>query len=119
MEELEGYTAAIVSATGVTGSVAGTALKSIVSRTFRIGSEGESSAGKVEEVLGDIGVAVRDTEKEFRSFDMILKDVRDKWDGLSTVTKQNVAQTIAGKHVPGDTVTYLKKSVKSVKNLVA
>jgi TP901 family phage tail tape measure protein len=78
MEELEGYTAAIVSSTGITGSVAGTALKSIISRTYRIGTEGETSAGEVEETLAGIGVAVRDTSKEFRSFDTIMADLAKK-----------------------------------------
>lgn len=96
MEELEGYTAAIVSSTGITGSVAGTALKSIISRTYRIGTEGETSAGEVEKTLAGIGIAVRDTSKEFRSFDSIMADLAKKWDTLSNVTKQNIAQTMAG-----------------------
>lgn len=96
MEELEGYTTAIVSATGISGSVAGTALKSIISRTYRIGTEGEESAGKVEATLAGIGVSVRDVSKEFRDFDSIITDLSKKWDGLSNVTKQNIAQTIAG-----------------------
>lgn len=96
LDELSGYTTAIVSATGVTGNIAGTAIKSIVSRLFRIGTEGEASAGKAEQVLQEVGVAVRNASGDFRQFDEIISDLNGKWDGLSKVTKQNVAQTIAG-----------------------
>lgn len=98
MEDLAGYTTAIVSATGVTGSVAGTALKSVISRIYRIGTEGAGDAGKAEMALKEIGVAVRDASGEFRDFDVILSDLSSKWDGLNNVTQMNIAQVVAGTH---------------------
>lgn len=119
MESLSGYTTAIVSATGQTGSEVGTALKTVISRMYRIGTEGANSAGKAEEALAGIGVAVRDTSKEFRDFDSIINDLSGVWDDLNNVQKMNVSQAIAGKLVPGGMVTYLRESVKSVKLLAA
>jgi len=70
--------------------------KSIISRTYRIGTEGEASAGKVEQALADVGVAVRDTSGEFRAFETIMKELSQEWGSLSKVTKQNVSQAMAG-----------------------
>lgn len=57
----------------------------------------EEDAGKTEEVLGKIGIAVRKNDKEFRSFTAIMNDLNVKWKDLSNVQQLNVAQTIAGK----------------------
>jgi len=107
MEQLEGYTTAIVSATGIDGSETGTALKGVISRVFRIGSEGESDAGKSEKALNQLGIAVRKNANEFRDFDSILKDLQSKWDNLTNVQKSNIAQVLAGKHkLPEDVVIH-------------
>ena len=46
--------------------------------------------------MAGIGVAVRNAEGNFREFDMILKDIHDRWSDLGNITQQNIAQTIAG-----------------------
>lgn len=96
MEMLEGYTTAIVSATGLSGSEAGTALKSIISRVYRIGSEGEGDAGKAMKALEGVGVQVRQMNGEFRDFDVVLKELNTKWKDMTTAEKTSVAQAVAG-----------------------
>jgi TP901 family phage tail tape measure protein len=97
MEELIGYTTAMASATGATGSEVGTALKSIISRLSRVGTE-ELDMSKAEQTLSDFGIGIRKTSEEFRSFDDILKDIVDKWDDLSSRDKQRLAFDIGGTH---------------------
>lgn len=53
-------------------------------------------AGKSEELLNSLHIAVRKNANEFKSFDTILKSIKAKWGEWSSITKQNVAQTIAG-----------------------
>jgi TP901 family phage tail tape measure protein len=96
MENLEGYITAIVSATGLSGSEAGTALKSIISRVYRIGEEGAESDGKAMEALKGVGVEVTQLNGEFRDFDTVLAELSDKWKDMSTAQKQNIAQAVAG-----------------------
>jgi TP901 family phage tail tape measure protein len=96
VQQLEGYTTAIVSSQGISGDEAGTAIKSMMARMFRIGPEGEEDAGKSEKTLKSLGVAVRDSVGQFRSFDDILKDVKTNWASWGNVTQNNVAQVVAG-----------------------
>jgi TP901 family phage tail tape measure protein len=96
IQTLEGYVTALVSSMGISGEEAGTALKSMISRVYRIGAEGAEDAGKTEEQLKKIGVAVRDSEGNFRSFDKILEDVKSKWQDLTNVEKVATAQQIGG-----------------------
>jgi TP901 family phage tail tape measure protein len=96
IQDLEGYTTALVSSMGIQGSEAGTALKSMISRVFRLGSEGAEDAGKAEETLKGIGVAVRDTSGSFRAFSDIIKDTQNKFSGLNNVQQMAVAQAVGG-----------------------
>jgi TP901 family phage tail tape measure protein len=97
IQELEGYITAINSATGISGSEAGTAMKSIISRIYRVGEEGVMDAGKAEEALAEIDVGVRNASGEFESAGTILKDLGEKWKTMSTIEKTALAQTVAGK----------------------
>lgn len=94
MQSLEGITTAIVSATGISGDEAGTAIKGFISRIFRLGSEGEEDAGKSEALLKSLGIEIRKSATEFKNFDDILKEINSNWNSWGSITKQNVAQTI-------------------------
>lgn len=97
LDKLNGYTTALVSSTGIEGSEAGTALKSMISRTYRIGSEGVDDAGKTEILLNEMGVAVRDKlSGNFREFGAILQDVKSGWSSYSNIEKMAIAQSIGG-----------------------
>lgn len=98
IQQLEGYTTALTSSMGITGDEAGTALKSMMSRLFRLGSEGEEDAGKAEEYLKSIGIVVRDTTGNFRNFSDILQDTQFKFKDLNNVQQIALAQVIGGTH---------------------
>jgi TP901 family phage tail tape measure protein len=108
IEQLEGYTTSMASSLGLRGSEIGTAIKSFISRLYRIGPEGEEDAGKAEATLDKLGIAVRDKlTGEFRKFDDILTEIRGKWADWGNVTKLNVAQVMGGKCVPQYAVMYI------------
>jgi hypothetical protein len=98
IQELEGYTTSLVASTGISGQEAGTALKSIMSRMYRIGPEGEEDAGRAEIVLKRAGVAVRNASGEFRKFGDVLDDIHKIWGTLSNVQQISIAQTVSGVH---------------------
>ena len=66
----------------------------MTSRLYRVGKDGEEDAGKSEIALNKIGVAVRDADGNFRSFDKILEDTKAKWGDLTNVQKSALAQQI-------------------------
>lgn len=97
LSDLNGYTTALVSATGIEGSEAGTALKSMISKVYRIGTEGIEDAGKTEVLLKEVGVAVRDNlTNSFRDFGDILQDIRDNWESYTNIEKMAIAQSVGG-----------------------
>ena len=98
LEKVQGYITAISVATGESGSEVGNALRSVMSRIYKIGEEGMEAQGKPEKMLQDIGVAVRDAKGEFRDFPSILDDLNIKWKEMSDTEKIATAQTVAGVH---------------------
>lgn len=98
IQQLEGYTAALVSSLGITGDEAGTALKSGISRIFRIGEEGFDDQGKAEKMLNSIGVAVRNSKGEFLGFDTIIQNTSKAFQSLTNTQQMAVAQAIGGTH---------------------
>lgn len=98
IQQLEGYITAVTSATGKTGAEIGTTLKSVISRTFRVGSEGFADAGKAEDALNNLGINIRKQSGDFKSFNTILTDLSQKWENMSKVQKLATAQSLAGTH---------------------
>lgn len=98
LEELEGYITSISVSTGDGGSEVGNALKSIISRIYKVGSEGIESAGKPAQALEEIGIAVRDLEGNFRPINDILSDLNIKWKTLTETEKIYIGQQVGGTH---------------------
>ena len=96
LQELEGYITAVTVATGADGGEVGNAIKSLISRVYRIGKDGIEDAGKSEIMLNSIGVAVRDASGQFLKIDTILKDLNGKWKDLNDTQKIAVGQTVGG-----------------------
>ena len=67
-----------------------------MSRVYKIGSEGIGSEGKPEKILESVGVAVRDSEGQFRDFSDILDDLDKKWGNMTQTEQTAVAQQVAG-----------------------
>lgn len=89
----------LVEKTGLQGSQLGNAVKTIITRTTKAGKilgidEGEIS--DAEKSLRNVGIAVRETDGEFREFKDTMKDLSEVWDSLSDVEKSNIAFNLAG-----------------------
>lgn len=50
----------------------------------------------IEKVLGKIGISIRSTNTEFRSFSDVLEELSDKWINLDNVSKNAIATAMAG-----------------------
>lgn len=102
IQDLEGYLTAMISSTGISGSEAGTAIKTVIARMFRIGKDGEEDAGKTESVLNKYGVAIRDSSKKYKDFTEIMDNVSKKIQQLqkeeNSYAVQEIAQTMGGQY---------------------
>jgi TP901 family phage tail tape measure protein len=98
LQQVEGYITSIATATGKEGSEIGNSLKSMMSRIYKIGEEGMESEGRPEKMLQSMGVAVRDSEGNFKSFSDILSSLSVKWKDMSDTQKIATAQIVAGQN---------------------
>lgn len=95
----------IIETTREAPETAGTAMKTIIARfqelkkaPDEIGEvDGEVvDANKIESALRTIGVALRDTEGQFRNLDDVFLEIASKWDSLDTNTQRYIATMAAG-----------------------
>ena len=109
IDQAAAYVATIADVTQMSGSSAGQALKTIISRygnvkagaynKLNIQSEGSDETVKlndVERVLNKLGVSIRDTNLQFKDFDDILEEIASKWNTLDTVSQKAIATAFAG-----------------------
>lgn len=109
IDQAAAYVATIADVTQKTGSSAGQALKTIISRYGNVKAgaynklnvDSESSdisenLNDVERVLSKIGISIRSTNLEFKDFDEILEEVADRWNTLDNVSKRAIATAFAG-----------------------
>ena len=93
LEENIGNITAIGAVTMESGKIIGNSLKTIYSRI--------TTLPKVEEVLNDVGVAVKgigvNGEEYVRPVNDILKDLAGSWHGLTDAKQQNIAVEVAGR----------------------
>lgn len=79
----------------------GTALKTVISRMRELTDyektlEDGMNVNRVESALANIGVALRDSNGQFRDLESVLTEVGKKWDTLNTNQQANVAVALAG-----------------------
>lgn len=96
IQDLNGYITALVQSMQISGDEAGTALKSMISRIYRIGEEGAEDAGKTEEFLNKLGIAVRKSKDEFLPFNEILLQIKNRWSELTQAEKIALEQQVGG-----------------------
>lgn len=105
LNRLLGYEAAVGEASQESMSVIGNSFKTIFSRMSDIKAgnlelideDGTTETlSDVETVLNNIGVQLRDSANEFRSFDDVLDDTAKRWDNLSSVQQAAVSKAFAG-----------------------
>ena len=87
--------ATMVEATRESATNIGSAMKSIISRMSEMKaglSQDENgeflNASKVETALKSVGVALRDTQGQFRDLDQVIIELGSKWSSLDSATKR-------------------------------
>jgi len=109
IDQAAAYVATISDVTQMSGSSAGQALKTIISRygNVKAGAYGklnvdsESSdesvnINDVERVLNKLGISIRKSNLEFKDFDEVLGEIAEKWGTLDRVSQKAVATAFAG-----------------------
>lgn len=104
-ENMSAFLTQIIETTREAPETAGTAMKTIIARfqelkkpMSEIGEvDGEVvDANKIEGALREAGVALRDTNGEFRNFDDVILELASKWDTLDKMTQRYIATQAAG-----------------------
>ena len=109
LDETIAYATTIIETTQRDASSVGMALRTIMSRYGNVKAGAytkmnlESSSdtdlenlNDIEKVLGKIGIRIRSTNTEFRSFSDVLEELSDKWINLDNVSKNAIATAMAG-----------------------
>lgn len=109
IDQAAAYVATISDVTQMSGSSAGQALKTIISRYgnvkagayTKLNTESESSdenvnINDVERVLSKLGISIRRSNLEFKDFDEVLDSIAEKWNTLDRVSQKAVATAFAG-----------------------
>ena len=104
-ETTAAFLSQIIETTRESAETAGTALKTVIARfqelkksPDEIGEvDGEIiDANKIETALRGVGVALRDTQGQFRDLDDVFMELAGKWDSLDTNTQRYIATIAAG-----------------------
>lgn len=104
-ETTAAFLSQIIETTRESAETAGTALKTVIARfqelkkdPAEIGEvDGEVvDANKIETALRSVGVALRDTNGQFRDLDDVFLELSEKWDTLNVNTQRYVATIAAG-----------------------
>lgn len=100
-DELVSYVATVSSVTRKSAESIGESFKTIFARMQSIkqgldyDQEGQPLSN-VEASLNKVGIALRDSQYQFKNMDEVLNEVAQKWSSLNDVQKASVAQEIAG-----------------------
>ena len=103
MDELLSYVATISDVTQASGDTIGVSLKTMFARinSVKLGSltddEGQDIS-RVETVLKQYGITLRDTNGTARETGDILDELSTKWDSLTGLEKSEIAMQMAGVH---------------------
>ena len=104
-ETTAAFLSQIIETTRESAETAGTAMKTVIARfqelkkdPAEIGEvDGEVvDANQIETALRSVGVALRDTDGQFRQLDQVFLELAEKWDGLTTNTQRYIATIAAG-----------------------
>lgn len=105
LDEAAAAITTIVDVSQKSASSVGESLKTLLSRfgNVKAGSfvdletgETDESLNDTEKVLNSIGISIRNSSMEFRSFSDVLDDLSEKWVNLSSVEQNAVSTAMAG-----------------------
>lgn len=101
MDRLLGYLASVQETTQKSAETVGESLKTMFARmnNIKLGvfvdDDGES-LNDTEKILKEFGIALRDTNDEFRAIPDVLDDIYARWDSFTTLEKSAIATAAAG-----------------------
>ena len=104
-ETTAAFLSQIIETTRESAETAGTALKTVIARFQELKKAPEEigeidgeivDANKIETALRTVGVALRDTQGQFRDLDDVFIELAGKWDTLDTNTQRYIATIAAG-----------------------
>lgn len=104
-ETTAAFLSQIIETTRESAETAGTAMKTIVARFTELKKnpnelvevDGEQvDANKIETALKSVGVALRDSNGEFRNLDDVFLDLAKRWDSLTVNEQRYIATMAAG-----------------------
>ncbi len=101
LEEYSSILGKIIETSRLSGSQVGTGVRSIFSRMLRV-KKGESldenggDISKTEQTLRSQGIELRDSAKEFKPMDEILKSIAERFKTASSAEKSLIADSAAG-----------------------
>lgn len=108
LDEAAAYVATIADVTQMSGSSAGQALKTIISRygnvkagafnkmTLDADTGDGTTLNDVERVLSKLGISIRDSNLSFKDFSTILEEIASRWQTLDNVSQRAIANAFAG-----------------------
>lgn len=94
IHDLNAMTTTLVASMGIDGSEAATAIKSLISRVYRVGEEDDG--GKAQELLKKYGIEVIDLQGKVKPLNEILGELSKQFANLSQKEKLQIEQTLGG-----------------------
>lgn len=100
-DKLLAMIATVSSVTRKSASTIGESFKTIFSRMSNVAAgkdidDAGESLNDVETSLNKMGIALRDSQYEWRSFEEVLDEVASKWDSFNNTQQSQIATAIAG-----------------------
>ncbi len=120
MDKLLGYLAVIGETTGASMSNVGNSLSTIFSRmaNVKLGRLTDPTSGddlnNVETSLDNVGIKLREDNKTFRDFGLVLDETANKWSSFDEVNQRAIAVSIAGKDHMEDFLVLMNNYNKSL-----
>lgn len=109
IDQAAAYVATIADVTQNSGSQVGASMKTIISRYGNVKagaynklntddetSETSENLNDVERVLHKLNIDIRDSNLNFKDFDVVLDEIAEKWGTLDNVSKKAIANAFAG-----------------------
>lgn len=88
----------IMANSGIKSSMAGTALRSVLTRLATDAGASSEKLGALGVLTEELGVQFYDSEGNVRDFSDVLVETREAWKGLNEEQQTNYAKTIAGQY---------------------
>lgn len=120
MEEYAAALTTVGAATQRSGREVGNGLKTILLRLTQVtDSSGEmtNEMSKVEEVLRNVGIEIRDTPNSFRPAMEILTELAQKWESLTDIERRAITYRLAGVYRSNILEAFLSNINEYEKNL--